>query len=207
MPHAGDEGIVATGFYRLGVYDDEPDDKRAAEFDGLDDMLRTSSETFLGVTAGCARCHDHMFDPIPQKEYYEMLSFFRSAKPYPDGFLEIADGKAMAITEHGPDPLDTFIMVRGNAGRPSTKVEPRFPTFLGGGKPSPVPTEQSTGLRRSFAKWISSDASSLAARVMANRVWHYHFGKGIVTTPNDFGRAGEPPSDIRLLNWLARELI
>ena len=47
MPHAGDEGIVATGFYRLGVYDDEPDDKRAAEFDGLDDMLRTSSETFL----------------------------------------------------------------------------------------------------------------------------------------------------------------
>ncbi len=207
MPETGDEGVVATGFYRLGVYDDEPDDKRAAEFDGLDDMLRTSSETFLGVTVGCARCHDHMFDPIAQREYYELLAFFRNAKPYPEGLLEIADGKAMAMTEHGPEPKETFVLVRGNAGRPSVQVEPRFPNFLGGGKPSPVPTERSTGLRLAFAEWMMVEASSLAARVMANRVWQYHFGKGIVTTPNDFGRSGHPPSNMRLLDMLAAELV
>ena len=86
---AGDEltdvdndSLIATGFYRLGVWDDEPDDPRAAEFEGLDDMLKTTSETFMGLTVGCARCHDHMFDPISQQDYYEMLSFFRNVRYY-----------------------------------------------------------------------------------------------------------------------------
>ncbi|HAA87916.1 MAG TPA: hypothetical protein DCE22_06630, partial [Verrucomicrobiales bacterium] len=79
---AGDEGLIATGFYRLGVWDDEPDDKKVAEYDGLDDMLRTTTETFLGLTTGCARCHDHMFDPISQKDYYSMLAYFRNVRNY-----------------------------------------------------------------------------------------------------------------------------
>ena len=78
----GDEGKIATGFYRLGVWDDEPDDKKTAQFDELDDILRTTSETFLGLTTGCARCHDHMFDPISQKEYYSLLAYFRNVKGY-----------------------------------------------------------------------------------------------------------------------------
>ena len=76
LPDGGDAGLIATGFYRLGVHDDEPDDKRAAEFDALDDMLKATTETFLGLTAGCARCHDHMFDPVSQRDYYELLAFF-----------------------------------------------------------------------------------------------------------------------------------
>jgi len=84
---AGDElervtpdSIVATGFQRLGVYDDEPDDKRMAEFDELDDVLSTTGSAFLGLTIGCARCHDHKFDPIPQADYYQLLSFFRNLR-------------------------------------------------------------------------------------------------------------------------------
>ena len=84
---AGDElrpltndGIAATGFYRLAVWDDEPDDRRMAEFDELDDILAVTGTTFLGMTLGCARCHDHMFDPIPQKDYYSLLAFVRNVK-------------------------------------------------------------------------------------------------------------------------------
>ncbi len=86
---AGDElervtfdSIIATGFHHLGVRDDEPDDKRMAEFDELDDMLSTTGTAFLGLTIGCARCHEHKFDPIPQADYYSLLSFFRNVRLY-----------------------------------------------------------------------------------------------------------------------------
>jgi hypothetical protein len=84
---AGDEldqvtfdSIIATGFQRLGVWDDEPDDKRMAEFDELDDVVSTTGTAFLGLTIGCARCHEHKFDPIPQADYYQFLSFFRNIR-------------------------------------------------------------------------------------------------------------------------------
>ena len=85
---AGDElepfsadGVIATGFARLGVLDDEPDDALTARFDELDDMLSTASTAFLGLSLGCARCHEHKFDPIPHEDYYSMLSFFRGVGP------------------------------------------------------------------------------------------------------------------------------
>ncbi len=86
---AGDEienvtpdSLVATGFYRLNVWDDEPDDKLNARYDELDDIIRTTSSAFLGLTLGCARCHRHMYDPISQAEYYKFLSFFHNIRPY-----------------------------------------------------------------------------------------------------------------------------
>ncbi len=89
---AGDEladttadSITATGFYRLGLWDDEPADRELARYDYLDDILRTTSETFLGMTLGCARCHDHKFDPISQKDYYAMLDFFSDIAPHGKG--------------------------------------------------------------------------------------------------------------------------
>jgi uncharacterized protein DUF1553/uncharacterized protein DUF1549/cytochrome c len=84
---AGDEidgatgdSLIATGFYRLGPEDDEPDDKEQARFDELDDVVRTASGAFLGLTIGCARCHDHKFDPIPQVDYYRLLAHFSGIK-------------------------------------------------------------------------------------------------------------------------------
>ncbi len=76
------EAIIATGFYRLHVWDDEPDSTVAAEYDDLDDIMVTTGTAFLGLTIGCARCHDHKFDPISQSDYYSLLSFFRGIDPY-----------------------------------------------------------------------------------------------------------------------------
>jgi len=76
------DAIVATGFYRLHVWDDEPDSTIVAEYDDLDDVMVSTGAAFLGLTLGCARCHDHKFDPISQRDYYSMLSFFRGIDPY-----------------------------------------------------------------------------------------------------------------------------
>lgn len=82
LPDASPQAIVATGFQRLGVWDDEPDDAVLAEFDERDDALSTIGTAFLATTIGCARCHRHMFDPISQQEYYSLLSFVRNVRRY-----------------------------------------------------------------------------------------------------------------------------
>lgn len=75
------EGVIATGFARLGVLDDEPDDAEQAVFDELDDVVSTTGVAFLGLTLGCARCHEHKFDPITHADYYRVLAFFRGVEP------------------------------------------------------------------------------------------------------------------------------
>jgi hypothetical protein len=82
LPDGTADTVAATAFQRLGVFDDEPDDKRMAEFDALDDVVATTGTTFLGLTLGCARCHDHKFDPIRQADYYSFLAFFRGVRPF-----------------------------------------------------------------------------------------------------------------------------
>ena len=81
---AGDEidpgsadALIATGFYRLGIWDDEPADRPLARYDGLDGIISTTGQVFLGMTINCARCHDHKVDPIPQHDYYRLLAFFQ----------------------------------------------------------------------------------------------------------------------------------
>jgi hypothetical protein len=76
------ETIIATGYYRLGLWDDEPADPLLAYYDGLDDIVATTGQTFLGLTVNCARCHDHKIDPIPQADYYKLLAFFHGIKHY-----------------------------------------------------------------------------------------------------------------------------
>lgn len=89
---AGDElepvtrdGVVATGFYRLGLWDDEPADRELSYYDQLDDIVSTTGQAFLGLTIGCARCHDHKIDPFPQKDYYKFLAFFHGINSYGNG--------------------------------------------------------------------------------------------------------------------------
>lgn len=76
LPDRDADSITATGFYRLGIWDDEPADRELAHYDYLDDIVRTTGETFLGLTIGCARCHDHKIDPVTQRDYYSMVAFF-----------------------------------------------------------------------------------------------------------------------------------
>ncbi len=88
---AGDEleqvtpqSLTATGYYRLGLWDDEPADPLQALHDGYDDLVTTTSQGFLGLTLNCARCHDHKIDPLTQKDYYAMVAFMRDVTPYAD---------------------------------------------------------------------------------------------------------------------------
>src|SRR5262249_27089351 len=78
------ESLIATGYYRLGQWDDEPVDPVQALYDDLDDILATTGQVFLGLTVNCARCHDHKIDPFPQKDYYRLLAFFHGVRRYGD---------------------------------------------------------------------------------------------------------------------------
>ena len=79
------EALTATGYYRLGIWDDEPTDRDLAHYDSLDDIVATTGQVFLGMTVDCARCHDHKIDPIPQKDYYRLLAFFQNINDYHNG--------------------------------------------------------------------------------------------------------------------------
>ncbi len=82
LPDATVDTLTATGYYRLGIWDDEPTDVKQAQYDDLDGVISTTAQAMLGMTIGCARCHDHKKDPIPQRDYYRFLAFFENIKPY-----------------------------------------------------------------------------------------------------------------------------
>ncbi len=80
LPKPTAETIIATGFYRIGVWDDEPADRMTAHYDELDDILTTTSQTVMALTLNCARCHDHKLDPLTQRDYYQMIAFFQGLR-------------------------------------------------------------------------------------------------------------------------------
>src|SRR5262249_52304243 len=107
-------------------------------------------------------------------------------------------------------PPDTHVMVRGNPHVPGAKVQPGFPAVLGAPDPElpqPGPGARTSGRRSLLARWITAPDNPLPARVLANRLWQHHFGRGIVASPNDFGKFGTPPTHPELLDWLADELV
>jgi len=307
---------IATGFLRLGPEQNIKTEMTRA--DELDDIVSTTSLVFQGLTVGCARCHNHKFDPIPQKDYYQIQAVFFSTKnaDFPlvpadevarykaeikrlDGLLDphktrkaelekphreilfeqrierlapymreawrtppekrtegqrlnarqiertlqikeeeivahmseaeraeharevkaIADieklrpkpyASAMAIGEHGREPLPSYFLHRGSPSNKGSRMEPGVFT-VANWKPfelrTPPPDAVTSYRRLSFAEWIASPDNPLTARVMVNRIWQRRFGEGIVATPNNFGRKGEPPSNPKLLDWLAVEFM
>ncbi len=281
-------GRIATGFLGAGTWDEvgfsqrSPIFKRVVRQDQLEDLTAAVSQSFLALTVNCARCHDHKFDPITQKEYYQftaslasvyhgkmtfveqmsdsekaenlrlkevymhrhriMEDRLRKARAETEAKLQAAgkpsDGDAVtaalpefvtkhlkfesvqlldianrygdfsqyAITPKKPD--DTFVLVRGNP-------EQRGEAVPAGGVDAVAASSADFQLdgsatdsqrRIAFANWITKD-NALFARTIVNRLWHYHFGTGIVETPNDFGFNGGKPSHPDLLEYLAAELI
>jgi hypothetical protein len=85
LPEVTRDSLIATGFYRLGIWDDEPADRELAMYDGFDDIITTVGQGILGLTMNCSRCHDHKIDPIPTHDYYSMLAFFRNVTPNGNG--------------------------------------------------------------------------------------------------------------------------
>lgn len=451
MSPATPETLIATGYYRVGTWDDEPADPAQNKFDELNDLVKTTSEVFLGLTVACARCHDHKIDPVTQKDYYKFLAFFHNVKPliysedfgilqsilspeeqahhdtqvtnnrlqeaqaltesyeilerfkakaapeHPtwfngdsarisdltqltyrfyrdtwdtlpdfdmikaedsgplehnylsvspasrqsaigfvfdgqlrvpeDGeytfFLNATDGarltiatrtvieatalgdtdltdtlplkqglhtfrvdyftkagpprldlawegpnltrrtlsiapeqkapqqkalleqftkrgasilgqdqveryaqlqsdiedlrttiiptkQAAAVSELGPNAPDTFIMLRGNPHAPGEKVSPGFPKLLAPPAlvlPEESPEYSTTYRRTALANWIASPQNPMTARVIVNRLWQHHFGRGIARTTSDLGKLGHRPTHPQLLDWLATELI
>ena len=84
LPAPTADSLIATGYYRLGLWDDEPADRLQAKYDSFDDIVATTAQTFLGLTINCARCHDHKIDPLPQRDYYALLGFFHNITPMGD---------------------------------------------------------------------------------------------------------------------------
>jgi mono/diheme cytochrome c family protein len=455
LADAGPDGLIATGYYRLGLWDDEPADREQSRYDGLDDIVATTGQVFLGLTVDCARCHDHKLDPIPQKDYYRFLSFFQNLNTYrnggptdevalfadesarrafehadralkqrrnqvqaalsaveaefreayertrggkalardlddltyrfyrdswetlpdfdalqpeeagklPDGLFSLAprsrdesfgfvfegtlivpkdgpytfqldsddgsrliiDGRkvverdgvhrggddqgvrvdltegrvpirldyfqrsaglgltvswsgpgfanrplsaarskdpaspgrtplpaadfarlirregagllgeakvgrfrelsrelddlkkakapadrALVVTEAGAVSPPTHVLIRGNPHSPGEEVGPAFVQVVSSSDPAippPPPGAKSTGRRLALANWIASAENPLTARVMANRVWQYHFGRGIVRSSSNLGTQGDRPTHPELLDWLASELV
>jgi hypothetical protein len=118
--------------------------------------------------------------------------------------------QALCVSERGGTPPETYVLVRGNPRSRGDRVEPGFPSVLTTSAPAfwpPNPDSVTSGRRKILADWIASRDNPLTARVMANRVWQHHFGRGIVRSSNDFGYRGTPPTHPELLDWLAAELV
>lgn len=270
---------VATGYLaisrRIGV---SPQNLRHIT---IEDTIDNLGKTFLGLTVGCARCHDHKFDPIPTSDYYSLYGIFDSSvyphagaehKPYRENFVyRIGNQEANKIlapyrkalqpwdkkerdklaeyrlsqtvkiddptrtrevlwqelldvreqrreyAEAFPDleigyaiqdgePGDVHVQIAGDPGAKSRGplVRRGFLKILGGQKLS----AESTGSgRRELAEWIADANNPLTARVIVNRIWHHHFGRGLVTTTSDFGIRGAAPSHPELLDFLARRFM
>ena len=208
--------MVATGFLQVGPKPVVMRDKRQMLLDIADEQLHTTGVAFLGLTIGCARCHDHKFDPIPTADYYSLAGIFTSthimADDAPDSkWLEFEvpapsgqPAKVMAVKDF-PEPANLQIHRRGNYRTLGPEVPRRFLQILTSRRQPPVIAHGSGRLE--LANWVVTDARFLTARVIVNRLWQNHFGKGIVATSGNFGYQGERPTHPLLLDWLSRKLI
>ncbi len=323
----GDPGsLIATGFCRSGPREVVggnviPEVKRQTE---LSEITGTVGSVFMGLTMGCARCHDHKFDAIPSTDYYRLQAFFAASEltdvpiaseqerkayeaaskaieaktaplrkamseleaPYraalsaaktsmltPEERLiaatpekdrtpsqkkrakgletslriiweEVAEAvhanpadharrealkhqiyelertlprppaHAMALVDEREKADDVFVLRRGDYRNRGPRVSPRPPGVILASQRGPAftegsitPRESKTGRRSALAAWMARTDNPLTPRVIVNRLWQHHYGRGIVATPSDFGVRGESPTHPELLDWLAAELV
>lgn len=207
---AGDElypddpaAAVATGFLLCGP--DMPDLNLQGErrHNVLNEMTATLGSVFLGLQVGCAQCHDHKWDPITQADFYQLRACFEGVAlftPHPLG--------RVAHERGGPAP-QSFVYLRGDFRRPDAEVQPGFPQAVNpwGDQLPLTPSRASFGRRTALAHWLTRPDHPLVPRVLANRLWQWHFGQGLCRTASDLGTAGDVPLHAQLLDWLAAELV
>jgi hypothetical protein len=212
------ENLPALGFFALGpVYYGDP-----KKLDQIDDRIDTLSRGLLGLTVACARCHDHKYDPISTKDYYALAGVIASTeyveislepgkegqplppvskkekdkKPAPPGpFIHsVKEGNAVTMKVH----------IRGNPNMLGEEAPRRMMAIL---TPETAPSFNHGSGRLDLANAVVARDNPLTARVMVNRIWQHHFGKGLVRTPSNFGELGERPTHPELLDYLASRFI
>jgi hypothetical protein len=301
---------IATAFNLLGPDMTDSADQVQRRQNTLNDMTDACGLVFLGMTLGCARCHDHKFEAVPQTDYYRFQAFFQSARFQHDAVISsraerdayaqelaafesqtkpvraaltsleapqrqrLVQGKLAKLSEEAqaahrtpaakrtaaqkalvadtnrllgvsqneidkalsaedrtrqkmlrsqllalesrkPAPLPTTLaladgpavkthrLVRGELSNRGEEVQPGIPVALAENHaPAPMPQR-----RQKLAEWLTNLDNPLTARVLVNRLWQHHFGRGLVSTPNDFGLRGQAPTHPELLDWLACEFV
>src|SRR4051812_13585365 len=210
------DGIIATGFIAAGPWDfvghmelrEGTVDKEITRSLDRDDMLMTAASTFLSLTVHCARCHDHKFDPIKQEDYYRLQAVFagvaRGERHFADPSLPKQTRPVYAAVPLAK-PRPIHLLNRGDVKQPKQLVAPgTLRTLAGDAATFALPDDAPEGSRRAaLAQWITDPNNLLSRRSIVNRVWQDHFGRGIVDTPNDFGKMGSRPTHPQLLDWLA----
>lgn len=206
LPDATDSQHVATGFLRNSPV---ATDTVTHRYDMLVDRVNTLGATWLGLTFGCAQCHDHKFDPLTQREYYQLYAILNNAVDEVSGASYAGsvitarsplngESATTLVLEERTQPVATYLKIRGSATDDGEQVEPGFPGFL-------HPPRCGERDRLALACWLIDEDNPLTARVAVNRLWDALFGAGLVRTSDDFGTRGEPPSHPELLDWLAIE--
>ncbi|MCH8828452.1 MAG: DUF1553 domain-containing protein [Planctomycetes bacterium] len=321
FPHRA-EALIATGYNRMWPDESNASDVLLARQDALNDLTKNVGSVFLGVSIGCAQCHDHKFDPIPQVDFYRLQAFFAGIVPresvalgthrqlteyrkqldrwlaktkdvrselhrletaaraksgrikrlkFPAVVLKAIDSPpekrtayqwqlvlwserqivvsekqllaqlskpqqkrreelkrkfavsrkqkprpprtiaAMATVEIPSGPAKTHLLDGGSYNKPLAELQPGFLTVtLNGRKPAAAirsPRPGTSGRRATLVRWMFDRRNPLTARVMVNRIWQGHFGRGLVSNANDFGTRTPAPSHPQLLDWLAAEFV
>ncbi len=187
---------AATGFLMAGPDMPDINNQEERRHFVLNDMASTVGSAFLGLTIGCAQCHDHAYDPVSQADFYRLRAFF-------DTLPAVARDRQLGPEMRDETPgarVESHVFVRGDVRRAGPRVEPAFPRIA---NPAGLGAEPR---RASLAAWLTRPDNALVLRVAVNRLWQQHFGRGLVTTPGDFGTQGEAPTHPALLDWLAGEL-
>ena len=310
------EVLAGTSYLRNPIYEYNQRDIRGQATLITDDLTANAGEVFLGLSFQCARCHDHKFDPILQKDYFALRAFFegvlwrsdlklatpeertshaakqaawetatksirdeiesliapererlvrKAYEKFTDDLQAMLDKPFAERTPHErvlavlcerqldyeieryepqkslktpeakkryaelqvelkkfdalkPAPLpEAFVATDAARTAPPTlmkgrrgaerEIAPGFLTLIAPEPPQIAPLENSTGRRTALAAWITRPDNPLATRTIVNRVWQYHFGRGLAPTPNDLGKLGGLPTHPELLDWLARRFV
>jgi hypothetical protein len=179
----------------------------------LNNTVEHTGKAFLGLTLNCARCHDHKFDPVSQKEYYRFRAFFEPHDVRSEE-MDVEGGRGTVTHAYDARPeAPTFLLPRGDERAPDrgAPLGPGTPAALGPTPPvRPVLLpggRTSTGRRLALARWICDPQNPLTARVAVNHIWEWHFGTPLVESVADFGLRCPPPARQDLLDWLAVEWV